>query len=74
MMGRSWHDLYWHGENLAILCRSYKTQFQNAEANEDYEKMVIWGECLRKVIMNCSDIAKTVLGVEEIVKGKKIVV
>jgi len=27
-----------------------------------------WGEALRKVTMNCVDIAKTVLGVEEIVK------
>jgi len=33
--------------------------------------MQIWGEALRKVTMNCQDIAKTVLQVEAIVKGKQ---
>ena len=34
--------------------------------------MIIYGEALRKVTMNCVDVAKTVLGVEEIVNGKAI--
>jgi len=32
--------------------------------------MIAWAECLRKNTMNCVDVAKTVLGVEEILKGK----
>ena len=55
------------------LCRSFKTQFQNAEEKEDYGMMQIWGDALRKTTMNCADLAKTVLGVEEIVKGKQVI-
>jgi len=29
--------------------------------------MLVWGEALRKTTANCVDVAKTVLGVEEIV-------
>ncbi len=68
-MGRAWHDLYWHGENLARLCRSYQTLYEKAEKIDDQGMMQIWGEALRKVTMNCQDIAKTVLQVEAIVKG-----
>jgi len=69
-MGRAWHDLYWHGENLARLVRSYQTLFEKAEKRGDDGMIEIWGEALRKVTMNCQDIAKTVLQVEAIVKGK----
>ena len=70
----AWHDLYWHGRNLAYVCKSFKTQFKHAEEREDYEAMKSWAEALRKTTVNCVDIAKTVLGVEEIVKGRKITV
>jgi len=33
--------------------------------------MRIWGEALRKATMNCVEIAKIVLHVEEIVNGKR---
>jgi len=69
---RSWHDLYWHGEGLSTLCKKFYTEFRNAEERGDEEAMRMWGEALRKVTMNCVDIAKTVLGVEEIVKGKRV--
>ena len=48
------------------------TEFKKAEEEDNEAMMQIWGECLRKVTMNCVDIAKTVLHVEEIVNGKKI--
>ena len=48
------------------------TEFRKAEEEGNDELMIIWGEALRKVTMNCVDIAKTVLGVEEIVKGKRV--
>ena len=38
----------------------------------DLHMALSWHEAARKMTMNCVDIAKTVLGVEEIVKGKKI--
>ena len=46
------------------------TEFRKAEKEDNEELMIIWGEALRKVTMNCVDVAKTVLGVEEIVKAK----
>jgi len=69
-LSRSWHDLYRHGERLGYVCKSFNTQFKNAEERDDHEAMRIWGEALRKATMNCVEVAKTVLAVEEIVKGK----
>jgi len=63
-------DLYKHGIRLNIVCKKFITEFKKAEKEDDDEMMRIWGEALRKVTMNCVDIAKTVLGVEEIVKAK----
>ena len=68
----SWHDLYWHGRNLAYVCKSFRTQFKHAEEEGDHEQMKSWGEALRKTTVNCVEIAKTVLQVEAIVKGKKV--
>jgi len=63
-------DLYKHGTRLNTVCKRFMTEFKKAEEEDDYEMMRIWGEALRKVTMNCVDVAKTVLGVEEIVKAK----
>jgi len=63
-------DLYKHGIRLNTVCKRFITEFKKAEAEDNNEMMIIWGEALRKVTMNCVDIAKTVLGVEEIVKAK----
>jgi len=70
-MTHSWHDLYWHGENLAYIIKAFRTRFKKAEAEGDEEKMMIWAEAIRRQTVNCTEIAKTVLKVEEIVKGKK---
>ena len=72
MPKRAWHDLYWHGENLARLVRSYQTLQDHAEERGDWHMYEVWGECLRKVTINCVDIAKTVLKVEELIKRKQI--
>ena len=69
-MTKSWHDLYAHGERLNAVCKRFITEFKKAEEENNDELMRIWGEALRKVTMNTVEIAKTVLGVEEIVKGK----
>ena len=70
---KAWHDLYWHGQNLAYNIKALRTKFKHAVEEDDEEKMLIWVEAIRKQTVNCVDIAKTVLGVEEIVKGRKIV-
>ena len=70
----AWHDLYWHGQNLAYIIKAFRTRFKAAVEEGDEAKMLKWGEAVRKKTVNCVDIAKTVLGVEEIVKGKKITV
>jgi len=65
-----WTDLYKHGQNLNTVCKKFLTEFKKAEKEDNEDLMIIYGEALRKVTMNCVDIAKTVLGVEEIVKAK----
>jgi len=65
-------DLYKHGIRLNTVCKRFITEFKKAEKNEDDEMMRVWGEALRKVTMNCVDIAKVVLDIEEIVKGKSV--
>ena len=72
-MTRSWHDLYRHGERLNVLCKSFMKQFRNAEERDDHAMMIIWGEALRKATANCVEVAKTVLAVEEIVNGKRVI-
>jgi len=67
-MSHKWTDLYTHGERLNWLCKRFYTCFKTAEENDDSAMMICYGEALRKVTMNCVDVAKTVLGVEEIVK------
>ena len=68
----SWHDLYWHGKNLAYVCKGFRTKYKHAVERDDEAAMMIWAEGLRKMTNDCVAIAKTVLGVEEIVKGKRI--
>jgi len=65
---RPFHDLYMHGEHLNAVCKKAFSEFKRAEKEGNESMMIAWGECLRKVTMNCVDVAKTVLGVEEIVK------
>jgi len=67
-LSSSWTNLYSHGIRLNTLCKSFFTQFKKAEESEDYSMMLVWGEALRKTTANCVEVAKTVLGVEEIVK------
>ena len=72
-MSKSWTDLYTHGERLNWLCRSALKKFKSAEEAGDNLMMIAWAESFRKCTMNCVDVAKTVLAVEEIVKGKNII-
>ena len=73
-MRRAWHDLYWHGEVLARQIRRYETLQDTAYEEGDKHYIEVWGEALRKVTVNTKDIAKDVLQVEAIVKGKKVYV
>jgi len=62
--------LYKHGQRLNALCKKAFSEFKRAEEEDNADMMIAWAECLRKNTMNCVDVAKTVLGVEEILKGK----
>jgi len=62
--------LYTHGEKLNWLCQSFYKKFKHAEERDDHEWMLAWGEALRKCTNDVVAIAKTVLAVEDIVKGK----
>jgi len=71
-MTKAWLDLYWHGQNLAYICKAFRTKFNHAEENDDDHMMLVWAEALRKATVNCVDVAKTVLGVEQLVKNKPL--
>jgi len=68
----NWTNLYTHGERLNWLCKRFFTLFKQAEEEDNGDRMIMYGEALRKVTMNCCDLAKTVLGVEELIKGKRV--
>jgi len=65
-------NLYRHGQRLNSLCKKFFTEFKNAEERDDQAMMICYGEALRKVTMNTVEIAKTVLGVEDLLKGKRV--
>jgi len=70
---RSWTDLYAHGERLNTTIKMLNTNMLKDQEDGNYSMVLQWQEAIRKYTMNCVDVAKTVLGVEEIVRGKKIV-
>ncbi len=55
-----------------MTAKMLKTNMVRCQEEGDYPMVLQWQEALRKMTNSCVDIAKTVLGVEEIVKGKKI--
>ncbi len=73
MTKRSWTDLYMHGERLSYISKSLYTQYKNAEEQGNKNMMLQWQEAFRKMTNSTVDVAKTVLAVEEIVKGKRII-
>jgi len=63
-------DLYKRGENLNRVLKRFITEFKKAEADDNSDLILIYGEAIRKTTVNVVDIAYKVLGVEELVKGK----
>ena len=70
---RSWTDLYRHGETLARLAKSLETNYNNAMDEGDLHMALSWQEAARKMTNSCIAVAMTVLGVEDIVKGKQVI-
>ncbi len=62
-----------HGERLAWTAKMLSTNLKKSQEDEDYPMVLQWQEALRKMTNSCVDIAKTVLGVEELVKGKTVI-
>jgi len=71
-LSKQWHDLYSHGQHLNTVCKRFFTEFKKAQEEGNDDLMLIYAEALRKTTMNCVDVAKVVLQVEEIIKGKRI--
>ena len=57
-MSHKWTDLYTHGERLNWLCKRFYTEFKKAEEDDNKDLMIIYGEALRKVTMNCVDVKR----------------
>jgi len=69
-LSKSWTDLYSHGEKLNWLCKAALKKFKHYDEKGDDLMMIAWAEAFRKATNDCVAIAKTVLRVEDIVKGK----
>jgi len=63
-------DLYKHGTRLNSVAKRFLSEFKKAEENDDGDLMRIWGEAFRKITVNIVEVAKIVLQIEDIVKGK----
>ena len=72
MTGHDFTDLYSHGRKLNTQAKSAMTKFKHClEEGKDLEA-IAWAESFRKTTMNIVDISKIVLGVEQVLKGKKL--
>jgi len=65
-------NLYNHGRKLNTLSKSAFTKFKSCLESGDSMMAIAWAESYRKTVMNIVDIAKIVLGVEQVLKGKKL--
>ena len=72
MTGHDFTDLYAHGRKLNTIAKSSLTKFKHCMEEGDFIQAIQWSESFRKATMNCVDVAKIVLGVQEILKGKKL--
>lgn len=69
-MTNDFTNLYSHGIKMNTVAKRYFSLFKTA-VEEDNEAMILqWGECFRKQVMEVVSVAKTVLSVEELIKGK----
>ena len=73
-MSRSFTDLYMWGQRLASLAKSAESKYKSAIERDDEIMSLAWLESARKTINSTIDVAKTILSVEEVVKGKRITV
>jgi len=71
-MSKSWTDLYTLGERMNFITKTFDKKLRHAEAEDNDLKIEIWGEALRKVLNDQAALAKTVLSVEQLVKGKYV--
>ena len=71
-MSKSFTDLYTHGAKLNALAKSAFKKFKHYSEQGDTVMAIAWAESFRKATMNCVDVAKCVLGVESLLKGKKL--
>ena len=70
-MPTNWHDLYSDGIRIEYVCKQIFTKLKKAAKAGNDPMVVVYAECLRKLTHEKVDIAKTVLGVEQIIKDKK---
>ena len=69
-MNTNWHDLYSDGIRLEYILKQLMKKYK--KATKDNEPMaIVYAESIRKITHEKVDIAKTVLGVEQIIKDKK---
>ena len=70
-----WHDLYADGQRLEYIIKQLHKKFKKYTKDDNEAMMRTYADSIRKMTMDKVNIARTVLGVEDVIKkANKIVI
>jgi len=70
-MAVKWHDLYADGQRLEYILKQLNKKFKKYTKEDNEAMMRTYGDSIRKITMDKVNIAKTVLGVEDVINRAK---
>ena len=74
-MAVKWHDLYADGQRLEYILKQLNKKFKKYTKEDNEAMMRTYGDSIRKITMDKVNIAKIVLGVEDVInKAKKEII
>jgi hypothetical protein len=74
-MAVKWHDLYSDGLRLEYIIKQLNKKFKKYTKADDEAMMLTYADSIRKITMDKVNIAKVVLGVEDVInRGKKEII
>ena len=74
-MAVKWHDIYADGVRLEYIIKQLHKKFKKYTKENNEDMMRVYADSIRKITMDKVNIARTVLGVEDVIKkGTKIII
>jgi len=70
-MAVKWHDLYADGQRLEYILKQLNKKFKKYTKEDNEAMMRTYGDSIRKITMDKVNIAKIVLGVEDVINRAK---